>query len=91
MNPIDKAIDALEGSIKLIGREVISNVMPKEQSANYEAIQALRDMQEVDVESLKKKSSLEGRMMFSSAYMNGWNECVNHLSHDHHLIRKEEE
>jgi len=92
---IDKAIEALEGSIKLIGRKVISNVMPKEQEANYEALQALRDMQEVDV--AKAKEEYEARI--NGALFSGNKrqyeeaktklESIELIAKDYHLIRKE--
>ncbi|MAK38190.1 MAG: hypothetical protein CMC15_18670 [Flavobacteriaceae bacterium] len=83
MNPIEKAIAALEEVQGYADCQMIT--LP---NVN-EALQALRSMQEVDVEGLKKESALEGRMMFSSAYMNGWNECVEHMSKNYLLIPKE--
>lgn len=79
MNPIEKAIDVLEG-IMTFG---LDDGDLGDVSA---AIQALRSMQEVDVDVLIKP---DGDTMGGLVKSRGWNEAVRHISQNYHLIPKE--
>lgn len=87
MNPIEKAIDALERISRFEYAYGAENAIHDAQ----EALKALRDMQEVDVEALKSKIGSELSYTIPHSYSdNTMLNTVQYISKNYHLIRKEQ-
>lgn len=92
MNPIEKAIkdaqDDIAYAVKTWEHTKDDKCIPHRLIlANESMEKALRSMQEVDVSKMEKDYAPSNRD--AAIYNTGWNECLEHITENYHLIPKE--